>query len=105
MKVIDLTDEKYQGNFGHDILDALTTPGKYIIPLRIDDDIENIEVNIDRIELVRSNTMQLIHTSDKNVFNESNWAYYNGNEQCFKDSISLEEIIEEFEEDGKLLRY
>lgn len=58
-------------------------------------DYRPVEVHIDKVLFVRDGNFQMIHTTDPGIFKESDWAYYNGAERQWKDSICLEEIIDE----------
>lgn len=59
------------------------------------DDYDKVNVHIDKVLFLRNGGFQLIHTTDPGIFTESGWAYYNGAECHWKDSICLEEIMEE----------
>lgn len=58
-----------------------------------------VDVHIDKVLFSRNGTFQMIHTTDPDVFKESDWAYYNGTERQWKDCICLEEVIDELMEE------
>lgn len=60
---------------------------------------DTVNVHVDKVFFVRGGHFQIIHTTDPNIFKESDWAYYNGAEQLWKDAIGVTEIFDELVEE------
>ena len=78
-QVIDLTGISFAGKCGHDKIDALTKPGRYILPFKdLEGPTKAKEVEVIAIADVR---MQIIMVKTEHGYFDF---YYNGNERQFK---------------------
>lgn len=79
---VDLTDQKYQGKFGHDCIDELKEPGFYILPFtgKGPNQVKSRKVEVFEIVVSPIASGQYIRTG------KTTWYHYNGVNQCFKPS-------------------
>lgn len=79
MQIMDLTGVQFAGQYGHDKIDALTKPGRYILPFKdLEGHTQAKEVEVIAIADVR---MQIIMVKTEHGYFDF---YYNGNERQFK---------------------
>lgn len=79
-KYVDLSDEKFQGKFCHDMVDNLQKPGDYILRFfsKKEPLVKSRKCHVYEISYARNGAVQMIRTG-KRI-----WYYYNGVNKCFK---------------------